>query len=134
MRREVQPDLEASLRESFCAANPGIGEQSVRAYVSSDFGADRTIRLSGVAFSVAPVADGWRYDADSRRGTVRLRVSAHMRPEDAKQWARENVSAIVSEKNVAIEAGKAPPRGATYRSLSETFENGVLTVEFEAVQ
>ena len=134
VRREVQPDLEASLRESFCAANPGIGEQSVRAYVSSDFGADRTIRLSGVAFSVAPVADGWRYDADSRRGTVRLRVSAHMRPEDAKQWARENVSAIVSEKNVAIEAGKAPPRGATYRSLSETFENGVLTVEFEAVQ
>ena len=134
VRREVRPDLEASLRESFCAANPGIDAKAVRAYVSSDFGANRTIRLLGVAFSVAPVADGWSYDADTRRGTVRLRVSAHMRPEDAKQWARENVSAIVAEKNVSLEAGKAPPDGATYRSLSESLENGVLSVEFEAVE
>lgn len=134
VKREVQPEIERSLRDAFCASNPGIDEAAVRAYVSSEFGADRTIRLSGVAFSVAPVSDGWSYDSDTHRGSVRLRVSAHMRPEDAKRWGRENIAAIVAEKNVAIESGGAPPPGSTYRSLSESFENGILAIEFEAVQ
>jgi len=132
VKREVQSEIERTLRDAFCAANPGVDENAVRAYVSSEFGANRTIRFSGVAFSVSPVADGWSYDADAHRGTVRLRVSAHMRPEDAQRWARENVSAIVSEKNVFLEAGRAPPQGATYRSLSESLADGVLVIEFEA--
>lgn len=131
---EVRPEIERSLREAFCAANPGIAETAVRVHVSSAFGADRTIRLEGVAFSIAPVADGWSYDSDTHRGSVRLRVSAHMRPEDAKRWARENISAIVAEKNVSLEAGAAPPPGATYRSLDESFSGGILSVEFEAVE
>ncbi len=132
VKREVQPEIERTLRDAFCAANPGIDENVVRVYVSSEFGANRTIRFSGVAFSVSPVGDGWSYDADTRRGMVRLRVSAHMRPEDAQRWARENVSAIIAEKNVFLEAGRTPPPGATYRSLSESFVDGVLVIEFEA--
>ena len=53
---------------------------------------------------------------------------------ETKRWARENISAIVSEKNVVIEAGKAPPKGAKFRSLNENYSNGVLAVEFETVE
>lgn len=49
-------------------------------------------------------------------------------------YPREHIQAIVREKNVATEAGKAPPEGAMCRSLGESLEEGVLTVEFEAVE
>jgi hypothetical protein len=57
-----------------------------------------------------------------------------MTAEEAKRWARDNIEAIAREKNVLLEAGGAPPEGAVYRSLGETLEDGVLTVEFEAVE
>ena len=55
-------------------------------------------------------------------------------PEDIlRTYVRANISAIVSEKNVILEAGQAPPAGARYRSLGESYEDGILTVEFEAL-
>ena len=77
-----------------------------------------------------PTEDEWSYDADTRRGTVSLKVSEGMTPEEAKQWAREHIEAIVQEKNVALDAGG----GAVYRCLDEHLQDGVLTVEFEAVE
>ena len=132
--RVVKPEIETVLRDAFAAESPGIDVRTVRAYVVPEFGEDRTIRFRGVAFSVQPVTDGWRYDADSHRGSIRLRVSEGMTPEEAKRWARDNIEAIAREKNVSLEAGGAPPEGAVYRSLGETLEDGVLTVEFEAVE
>lgn len=78
--------------------------------------------------------DGWSYDHDSRRGWVRLRIPNGVSTEDARYWVRENIATILAEKDVLLEADKAPPSGVTYRSLGEKFENGILTVEFEAVQ
>ena len=86
-------------------------------------------------FSVQPVkTDGWRYDAESRSGWVKLRIEDGISADEAKRWARDNISPIVADKNVLVGAGTPPPPGATYRSLGETFENGLLTVEFQAVQ
>ena len=51
-----------------------------------------------------------------------------------KAWARENIAAVVTDKNVLLTAGERPPEGATFRSLDENFSDGILTVEFEAVQ
>jgi hypothetical protein len=53
---------------------------------------------------------------------------------EAKQWARADIEAIVKAKNVVLEAGGTPPEGALYRSPGESLEDGVLTVEFEAVE
>lgn len=78
--------------------------------------------------------DGWFYDHDSRCGWVKLCIPDGMPIEDARHWVRENISTILAEKDVLLEADKAPPSGVTYRSLGEKFENGILTVEFEAVQ
>jgi len=133
VEREVKPEIERLLRDAFLAAQPGMDAKAVRTYALPEF-AGRTIRFKGVAFSVQPLTDGWRYDADTGRGSVRLRISEGMSPDEAKRWARENIEAIVKEKNVALEAGKAPPEGAVYRSLGETLEDGVLTVEFEALE
>ena len=83
---------------------------------------------------VRPLTLSWNYDSDTRMGKVILKIPTSMSPTDAKRWARENIAAIVSDKNVAIDVGQAPPTGATFRSLSESFENGVLTIEFAKIE
>ena len=132
VERMVRPDIERILRDAFAAENPGASDASVRVYIIPDFGSDRTIRMSGTAFSLEPTTDGWEYDDSDRRGRIRLRIRGGMSPEDLKRWVRENISAIVAEKNVSLVVGKASPVGAKYRSLGETLDNGILTVEFQA--
>ena len=133
VEREVKPDIERNLREAFAASKRGLDERLVRAYAVAEY-EKRAIRFKGVAFSAQPLADGWTYDAGTRRGRVRLRVSEGMTADEAKRWAKENIEAIVKEKNVALEAGEPPPPGAKYLSLDEKMEGGVLTVEFEAAE
>ncbi len=131
----VEPDVKRMIREDFANRHPGTGIQYVREMVEWETEEDGAILVyRGWAFSARPVSDGWTYDTGSRRGTVRLRISEGMPPDEAKRWARENIEAIVKEKNVALEAGTEPPSGAMYRSLGESLEDGVLTVEFEAVE
>ncbi len=131
----VRPLLLEELRAEFAERHPALDRGFVRAWVdyeTEDDGA--TLVFSGAAFSMQPVADGWRYDAASRRGTVRLRLSKEAELADARQWARENVESIVRDRNVVLSAGSAPPPGARFRSLSEHFEDGILILEFEAVE
>lgn len=127
VEREVRPEIERLMREAFLAAMPGMDPAKVRAHALPEF-EGRTIRFKGVAFSVQPADDGWRYDPDTRRGTVRLRVSESMGPDEAKAWVRANIAAIVEE------SGHPTDAAATFRSLGESLEDGVLAVEFEAVE
>lgn len=133
--REVRPEIEQVLRDAFAAETPGVEANSLRVYVVPEFCADRSIRFRGWAFAVRPLAaDGWQYDPKTHRGKVRLRISEGMPAEESKRWARENIAAIVREKNVALETDKTPPPNVLFQSLSESLENGVLTVEFEAME
>ena len=132
--RMVKPEIETVLRDALAARMPGLPQDAIRAYVVPEFAENRVIRFRGWAFAMKPIADGWRYNPETRRGVARFRLSGGMPPEEAKRWARENIEAIVMEKNVALEAGVAPPEGAKYRSLGEMLEGGVLTVEFEVVE
>lgn len=134
VERMVRPEIERILRIAFAAEAPGVSDSSIRAFAIPDFGPDRTLLLTGRVFSIEPVADGWFYDSTTHRGRIRLRVNGGMSSEEAKRWVRENIATIIGEKNIPVEAGKALPSGATYRSLDEKFESGVLTVEFEAMQ
>lgn len=132
--KAVRPEIETILKDAFASEVPGLSPDSIRAYVVPEFCENRVIRFRGWAFAAKPVADGWRYDSDTRRGVARFRLSGGMPPEEAKRWARENIEAIAMEKNVVLEAGAMLPAGAKYRSLGEKLEDGVLTVEFEAVE
>lgn len=129
----VESEVRKIIREDFVNRHPGTGIQYVREIVEWGTEEDGSVLVyRGWGFSARPLPDGWHYDHDSRRGFVRLRISGGMPPELAKTWARDNIEAIVGEKNVQLTAGKAPPPGAKYRSLSENFENGILTIEFTA--
>lgn len=134
--REVAAEVRRRIREDYANRHPSVRVVDVRDWVKwKPDGEDPCVLLlAGWAFSARPLADGWTYDDESRRGMVRLRISDGMPEEEAKRWARENIEIIVKEKNVELEAGKAPPPGALYRSLGESLENGVLTVEFEALE
>lgn len=129
----LETSVRQKIREDFVNRHPGTGIQYVREIVEWGTEEDGSVLVyRGWGFSARPLPDGWHYDHDSRRGFVRLRISGGMPPELAKIWARDNIEAIVVEKNVQLTAGKAPPPGAKYRSLSENFENGILTIEFTA--
>jgi hypothetical protein len=51
-----------------------------------------------------------------------------------KSEKRGVVRQVAWRAALAVLAGAALPSGAVYRSLGETLESGVLTVEFEAVE
>lgn len=132
--RAVRPEIETILRDALATEVPGLPSSSIRAYVVPEFGENRVIRFRGWAFAAKPIADGWRYDSETRRGVARFRLSGGMPAEEAKRWARDNIESIVKEKNVVLETGGTPPAGAVYRSLGESLDGGVLTVEFEVVE
>lgn len=131
--RLVKPEIETILRDAFATWMPGFPPDAIRAYVVPEFAENRVVRFRGWAFAMKPIAEGWSYDPETRRGVARFRISGGMPPDEAKRWARENIEAIVQEKNVALKAGMSPPDGARYWSLGETLQDGVLTVEFESL-
>jgi hypothetical protein len=135
IERLVRPEIERIVREAFESESVLTDLNSVRVAVIPDFRENRTILFTATAFSAEPVADGWSYDAVSRRGTVRLRIMGRVDADAARRWARQNIASIVRDKNIAISAdsGTPPPSGAIFRSLGESLEDGILTVEFEAV-
>lgn len=131
----VRPDIQRMIQEDFAERNPSISSRDIRHVIQYETGNDGTALIyTGWAFSVRPTEDGWHYDPSTRRGWVRLSITGEIAADAAKQWAFDNIAAIVADKNIVMEAGKAPPSGAQYRSLGESFENDVLMVEFEAVQ
>lgn len=134
--RQIQPQIRQIFRQEFINRNPLVPQAEIReafSWTTDETGTEMV--YVGGAFSLRPEkASGSRYDDASHRGVLKLRVSGNIPESILRQYVRDNISSLVSEKNVALEAGKAPPPGATYRSLGESFEDGVLTVEFEAVR
>lgn len=131
--REVEREVRRQIRADYLGKHPEAASGNVRESIQWQTEDDgRVLEFTGWAFSIQPVADGWSYNAYTHRGTVRLRLSGGMPPEEAKRWARENIEAIAREKNVLLRAGSPVPDGAAYRSLREEFRDGVLAVDFEA--
>lgn len=131
----IKSDVRNLVRDDFASQHAAIKPDDIREslkYKTEEDG--KIVVFTAWAFSVRPVEDGWNYDPITRKGQFRLRVMGGMPVSETKRWARENISAIVSEKNVVIEAGKAPPKGAKFRSLDENFSEGILTVEFETIE
>ncbi len=131
----VEPEVYRLVRNDFRSKNPGEPAQFVREYMRPQTERDgEFLTFTGWVFSVRPAEDGWHYDAASRTGWIRLRVTGGIPASEAEAWAHENIPEIVKYKNAVLEPGKAPPPGAAFRSLGEKFEDGILTIEFEAVQ
>lgn len=131
----ARPLILDELRAGWLERHPEEAEGSVGAWADWRSGEnDRTLVFSGAAFSVRPIADGWRYDAATRGGEVRWMVPEDADAEAVRRWARENVESIARDRAAVLKAGEAAPEGGRYRSLSERLENGVLTLEFEVVQ
>lgn len=134
IERLVRPDIERIVRDAFASGNPDIAPESIRVSVVPDFGSDRTIRFTAVAFSAELSSDGWTYSSETRRGTVQLHVGGRVDARTARLWARQNIASIVRDKNVALSADEeTPPPGAAFQSLSESLDKGILTIEFAVV-
>ena len=135
IHRRVRPDVQRMILEDYAGRNPGVPARDIRHVITMETDKDgKALFYAGWAVAVKPVENGWSYDPNTRRGWVRVRISGGLSADAARRWARENIEAIVADKNVVVTVGEAPPPGAKFRSLGETFENGVLKVTFEAMQ
>lgn len=133
--REVKPQILQELRDDFAGRNPNVPRGEINAfasYTTEDGG--RTLVYVGVAESLIPSLESLTYSAETHRGTVTMRLSGGADLRRSKEFVRDNISAIVCDKNVVLTAGERPPDGGQYRSLDENFADGVLAVEFEAVE
>lgn len=131
----ARPLILDELRAGWLERHPEEDAGSVGAWADWRSGEnERMLVFSGTAFSARPVADGWQYDAATRRGEVRWNVQEDVDAEVVRRWARENVESIARDRAAVLKAGEAVPEDGRYRSMSERLENGVLTLEFEVVQ
>lgn len=122
-------------KDAFLRKNPDVDPGSVRA--TADFetrNGRRTLVYTASAFTTQPTCLEMDYDAMSRRGTVSYRIHAYGDVEAAYDFVRRNIGSLLSGENVVLEAGKEPPPGAKFRLENQLFQDGVLTVEFEALE
>lgn len=130
--RIVRPDIVEELRNAFSQEHPEVPPGRIRAWARYEL-SDGKLVYTGSAFSIRPEGiESYAYDADTRRGTIRIRLGKGVDGNTARGWARDGISRILRDKNIALEAGGDLPDGATFRTTGETFENGVLAVDFEA--
>lgn len=132
---EVKPKILQELRDDFAGRHPEVPRGEINAWASyTTEKGGRTLVYVGVAESLIPELESLEYNAETHRGTVRMRLRAGPDLRRSKEFVRQNISAIVCDKNVALTAGERPPDGANYLSLDANYskENGLLTVEFEA--
>lgn len=131
----VAPEVRRRIREDYAERHPEARVGEVRDWVSwtADAGDPEVLVFEGWAFSARILSEGWRYDAATRRGEVRVLVVDGVPTERAAEWARENIAAIVADKGIAQEAGKKPAASAEFRCLGERFEDGILAISFEEV-
>jgi hypothetical protein len=73
----------------------------------------------------------YRYDATSRKGTLSVDITGQ--GIEARQSVIENIGKICADKNITLVHGKEADQEAHYLILDEYFEDGILTIEFEAV-
>lgn len=73
----------------------------------------------------------YRFEAQTRNGE--LSVDINGKGIEVRKWIIENIGEICSSQNIVLEAGKEPTEGGRYQILKESVENGILTIEFQAL-
>lgn len=73
----------------------------------------------------------YNYDASTGKGAISVDISG--RGIEARQMIIENIGRICADKNITLIYGKDVDQEAHYMILDENLENGILTIEFEAL-
>jgi len=71
------------------------------------------------------------FDPKTNLGT--LSVDIRNKGIEVRNLVIKNIGDICSSYNVALEAGKVPPKGSHYEILGDSVDNGILTIEFKAL-
>jgi len=72
----------------------------------------------------------YQFDAKTRRGSVVVDIGD--KGFQARLWVIKNIGMVCSSKNIAMEAGRESFSGAKYTVLDESFQSGLLKIDFEA--
>ncbi|HOO78002.1 MAG TPA: hypothetical protein PLZ73_08950 [bacterium] len=77
-----------------------------------------------------PIVD-YKHDINTGKGTISVDLMG--KGILARHWVVKNIGVICSSKYIALEAGEEQTKGGRYHVLSEHFEDGILTVEFQTL-
>ena len=120
--------------DEYTEANPGstkgvLGFSLVTNLDMPKFLVDVTV------YRVRPMSHS--YDATTRIGILKVNIGQRgdANYSGAYKWALDNIGAICSSKEIAMEAGQPPPEGAKYEIISEkTSDDGILEIAFKILQ
>ena len=128
----VRPDIVEDLRETFQTSHPGIPADNIHAWAYYMF-ADGMLVYTGSAFAIRQTeVDDYFYDANTRKGHIEIHLGEGADADVARNWARDNISRIVRDKNVSVEVGFEASAGSSFRTLDERIQNDLLIIDFEA--
>ena len=92
---------------------------------------DGMLDAEAEVLSIAVIS--FSYSAQTRRGQMTVKFgSDHL--EEARQYVRRNISAIVRDKNIALVTGEVPPEAAVSIEREEVKNEGTFEIFFRAVE
>lgn len=125
---KIRSRIRRQLVKEYLSANPYDDARDARISFLSWRQTGETIAGSAAVMKVSVARV--EYDAASRRGKVAVRLDGKD-VAAARVWALDNIAELVPSKNVVLDAGKAPPSGATFKIGSERMTgDGLLEIEF----
>ena len=136
VERSIDSFVCGQQKAAFLQKNPDVDPGSVRA-TTSDFetrNGGRTLVCTVSAFTTQPTCLKHSYDALTRLGTYSARIHASGDRNAAYDFCVREIGKFVSGENVVLEVGKEPPPGAKFRLGNLDFHDGVLTIEYEAIE
>lgn len=125
--RTIKDEFRRYMRDGYLASTPNVDARSLHVAFPEFRLEDGRIEGTAAILSLSVVS--FRYDDTTRSGVIAVRTGAE-KYEEAREYVRANIEAVVRDKNIALETGKLPPKATFYIGKEEMKDGNVLEIEF----
>ena len=125
--RTIKEEFRTYMKADYMASMPHVDARSLHVAFPEFRLEDGKIEGTAAIISLSVVS--FRYDDIKRMGVLAVRMGAE-KYEDAREYVRANIEAVVRDKNIALETGKLPPKATFYLGRERVKDGNVLEIEF----
>lgn len=129
MIRMVEKDFASTVISRYLEDEPSANRNDLQVFYSVFDFRGRFAEGEAVVISLQLELEKSYYDSTTRRGKIAVRV-VPSKYEQAREWIRRNIAELARDKNIRLTAGVIPDEASFYIG-KETYENGVLEMEFK---
>ena len=120
--------LSSTIRHDFMASYPSVNRTVLAVDFTEYEFANGEIKGSANVLPLNILA--YNYDKHTHKGYMRIKVRTDQF-KAARQYVRQNIESVVSDKNIALIVGETPPN-ARFELLDESVSDCVLEINFKA--